>query len=283
MTRQTSKRWVSVCLLGAALGATGCSLDLARDPPAAGAERPRATAALPQQRLVPAAANGPAGLPSPHAPAAESGRAVITSIVPFPAAAANRSGPRESLRAATPRAPELVKTAGVTRAPGVTQTALVVKGPRPAPPRQMKPAGAEGLPVVLVAASGAGAPAAPPDLAGQGPAEPHRDVADGPAAPARKGYVDLTVQAWFGYADDHSWLNGQLIHSQATDTWRLHYASVDDPDPYGGTVTLTGSQQLEGLKDGEYVLVRGSPADPERREPGSPYQVDSLEVVERPN
>jgi hypothetical protein len=106
------------------------------------------------------------------------------------------------------------------------------------------------------------------------------DVVRPPDAARRRGYVDLTIQPWFGCADDHSWLSGQLMYVPATDAWRLHYASVDDNDPYGGTVTLVGGQELHGLKDDEYVRVSGCPVDPDRREADAPYRVTSYQVIE---
>jgi hypothetical protein len=101
-------------------------------------------------------------------------------------------------------------------------------------------------------------------------------------APRRRAFVDLTAQPWFGHGDDHSWLNGQVQYLRSANTWRLHYASVDDNDPYGGTVTLVGDDALRKLKDGQYVRVCGSPVEPDRREAGSPYRVTSFEVVAHP-
>jgi hypothetical protein len=105
---------------------------------------------------------------------------------------------------------------------------------------------------------------------------------DRPASPVRRGFVDITAQPWFGHAEDHSWLSGQVLYARATDTWRLHYASLDDNDPYGGTVTLVTEHPVEGLKDGQHVRVQGSLVDADHREPGSPYRVRSFEVVEHP-
>jgi hypothetical protein len=92
--------------------------------------------------------------------------------------------------------------------------------------------------------------------------------------------VDLTVQPWFGCAENHSWLKGRILYDAGTNTWRLHYASVDDADPYGGTVTLTGGDKLKALKDGQAVRVEGRLLDPDRRERESAYEVSSFELVE---
>jgi hypothetical protein len=363
MTRHKRKRWVGACLLGAALGATGCSMDIT-GPPAAccqsGTRGPCATAALEaDQRLTPSSATAAeaARYPAP----AESGPTVMASITPVPAAVVNvdavtkkkpsppplvpapvkpaevakasdggRTFPAVKASDQAVKAPEPVAPRPVMKAPEPVASSEVVKAPEPVAPRAVAECSAVPCPVVkapepvtpgpvtpCAATVCALTPCPPPTPSDQrlvviskpsrkkkrlaaasrpvltfDPSAPesaawsagfHPDAAVGHAEGVRKGYVDLTVQPWFGCAEDHSWLNGQLMYSRATDTWRLHYASVDDADPYGGTVTLVGHEELKGLKDGGYVKVYGSPADPDRREPYSPYHVVSFEVVERPN
>jgi hypothetical protein len=309
MTRHKRKRWVGVCLLGAALGVTGCSLDITRPPAACcqpGTRGPCATAALqPDQRLTPLSATAARGLPGDKpadaaaqpAPA-ESGPTVVASITPVPAAVVNAPAVPESLPrppAVEPvKPPEAARPYKVVKAPepvppcpviqcAVTSCQAALGDQKlavvPKPPRKKKRPAAESRPALALDPSAA--PAAP--TADARPAGFHPDGAAGHPEAARKGYIDLTVQPWFGCAEDHSWLNGQLMYSKATDSWRLHYASVDDPDAYGGTVTLVGTEELKGLKDGGYVKVYGSPTEPDRREPYSPYRVVSFEVVERPN
>jgi hypothetical protein len=287
MTKQKRKRWVGVCLLGVALGATGCSVEITRAPPeccACGAGKPVTLPADPQDRkMLPTAATAPASLPADDATAApvrpgsaDNGPGLITSVAAAPGD--RPPAPRPMASPAVAQAPEPASAVQVARAPEPSEVSgqqLVVISK---PARKKKRGAAASRPVLTFEA----APAPPADLADAAPATLAQQVMADHGETARRGYIDLTVQPWFGYADDHSWLNGQLMHARATDTWKLHYASVDDADPYGGTVTLVGQEQLQGLTDGAYVKVHGSLADPDRREPGSPYHVDSFEVVERP-
>jgi hypothetical protein len=93
--------------------------------------------------------------------------------------------------------------------------------------------------------------------------------------------VDLTAQPWFGHAPDHRWLRGQVQFSRAANAWRLRYASVDENDPYGGSVTLVGDD-LSTLQDGQHVRVEGGLLDPDRREAGTPFRVSSIRPADRP-
>jgi hypothetical protein len=104
----------------------------------------------------------------------------------------------------------------------------------------------------------------------------NRDVAS-----ARKSYVDLTVQPWFSHAEDYSSLSGQITYSRSTKTWRLHYASVDTTDPYGGTVTLMDSDKLKGLQDGQCIRVEGHLVNPDRKELDAPYNVGAVKVIDK--
>jgi hypothetical protein len=101
------------------------------------------------------------------------------------------------------------------------------------------------------------------------------------ATSSRRSYVDLTVQPWFGHAADHSWLSGQLVYAHSSNTWRLHYASVDSADPYGGTVTLVAGNQLAGFKDGQYVRVEGRLTKPGDKAPDSPYEITAVKVIDK--
>jgi hypothetical protein len=293
MTRRTRKRWVGVCLLGAALGAGGCSVEITRQAPAdfaaGGCE---ACATQDDRRILPVSPKAAADLPGDDDPAAPPGDgaargtpAVLTSIAPVSASAPDEGRPPAGPAAPEPakppevlKLPDAAKLPNLGQVPGAANAVQLVSAVQPAPANDLapaKPRRKKKRPVLGFDASAAEPVAAArptllaPEFAGQ-------------ATASRKGYVDLTVQPWFGHADDHSWLNGQALYSRAQDTWRLHYASVDDADPYGGTVTLVGEERLKGLKDGAYVKVHGSLVEPDRHEAGSPYRVDSFEVVGRP-
>lgn len=142
-------------------------------------------------------------------------------------------------------------------------------GPRPGAPGELTPPQTTEAPPHAMPA----APREPGQAAEPAGSRPARE-----AAPGRRGYADLTVQPWFACAEDHSWLKGRVLHDAGTNTWRLHYASVDDADPYGGTMTLTGGDE-KALKDGQAVRVRGRLPDPGRHERESPYQVSSFDVL----
>jgi hypothetical protein len=101
------------------------------------------------------------------------------------------------------------------------------------------------------------------------------------SASPRKSFVDITAQPCFSHTDDYSSLSGQIQHSRITKGWRLRYASVDEMDPYGGSVTLTDESRLAGLKDGDLVRARGHLINPEDRGISPSYQVDSIQPMEK--
>ncbi len=100
------------------------------------------------------------------------------------------------------------------------------------------------------------------------------------ASPARKSYVDITASPCFSHADDYRWLRGQVQYSPFNKTWRLRYASVDETDRYGGSVTLMSDRDLDNnLKDGQYVNVQGGLVDPEGKGVAPAYRVESLQSL----
>jgi hypothetical protein len=103
----------------------------------------------------------------------------------------------------------------------------------------------------------------------------------GEAASPRKSFVDITAQPCFSHTEDYSCLSGQIQHSRITKGWRLRYASVDEVDPYGGSVTLADEAKLAGVKDGDLLRVRGHLVNPEDRGIAPSYQVDSIQPIER--
>jgi hypothetical protein len=139
MTRHKRKRWVGVCLLGAALGATGCSLEITGPPAPAccqpGTRGPCATAALrPDQRLTPLSATAAAGLPGgkpANAAPADSGPTVLASVTPVPAAVVNAS--------TLPESPRRLPAAEPVKPPEVPRPYQVVKAPAPVAPCPVPP------------------------------------------------------------------------------------------------------------------------------------------------
>lgn len=100
---------------------------------------------------------------------------------------------------------------------------------------------------------------------------------EGPAK--RRSYVDITASQAFGHAEDYSWLCGRVEHSRLSKGWRLRYASVDEADRYGGSVTLMDDGNLQDLKDGMIVRVRGRLSDPEAGGSSPPYRVSAIEPM----
>jgi hypothetical protein len=86
------------------------------------------------------------------------------------------------------------------------------------------------------------------------------------------------VQIGFARAEDYSWLHGQAQFIRSSRTWRLRYADLGQEDLHGGSVTLTPESQLDGLRDGQYVLVRGRLLNPESRGLAPAYRVDTLQL-----
>jgi hypothetical protein len=101
------------------------------------------------------------------------------------------------------------------------------------------------------------------------------------AAAKRKSFVDITANPSFSHAPDYHWLCGQVLYSKHNNAWRLRYASVDEEDPYGGSVTLAEDPRVANLKDGQFVRVEGQFITREDKGIAPPYQVDNLQVIEK--
>src|SRR5699024_3491236 len=108
------------------------------------------------------------------------------------------------------------------------------------------------VPAALPAAAGPKAPARPLQL----PDPPHQARREFPCVepgPVRRSYTDVTAAACFAHGPDYGWLCGRVEYSRLSKGWRLRYASVDEDDRYGGSVTLVPDPKLDILKDGQYV------------------------------
>ena len=82
----------------------------------------------------------------------------------------------------------------------------------------------------------------------------------------------------YSHAEDYSVLSGQLEHFGRS--WRLRYASLDEVDPYGGSVTLQEDARLTALKEGQNVRIRGHLLDRDARNGAPPYRIDSIQPIE---
>jgi hypothetical protein len=104
-----------------------------------------------------------------------------------------------------------------------------------------------------------------------------------PQAPARKSFVDITARSCFAHAEDYSWVSGELQYSHLSKAWRLRYASVDEVDPWGGSVTLVCDRPSSELKDGICVRVSGHIDESAGKNMAPPYQVESIRIIEKPD
>jgi hypothetical protein len=93
----------------------------------------------------------------------------------------------------------------------------------------------------------------------------------------RRSFTDVTVKPCFAHAPDYSWLVGEVEADQGS--WRLHFASVDDPT--GGSVTLLLAD-TGGLKDGRIVRVEGQLAGPRSATERPEYRVHSIRAADNP-
>ena len=94
--------------------------------------------------------------------------------------------------------------------------------------------------------------------------------------PPPRSFADVTADGCFAHAKDYGWLRGRVEYSRLSKAWRLRYASDDEDDRYGGSVTLADGSQVRTLKDGDQVEVRGRLADPGADAVSPLYQIESL-------
>jgi hypothetical protein len=94
----------------------------------------------------------------------------------------------------------------------------------------------------------------------------------------RRSFGDITANPCFGHAPDYTWLSGELQQSRADKDWHLRYATVDEDDPYGGSVILKGAP-LTDHKSGQMVRVTGHLTDPDTHVPNSIYLFNTIEAL----
>jgi hypothetical protein len=95
--------------------------------------------------------------------------------------------------------------------------------------------------------------------------------------PRRRVFADITAHPAFAHAPDYSWLVGRLAYSHTRRTWSVRYASVDESDRYGGSVTLDGGTNLGQMREGMLVRVQGRVLDPDTTTPAPLYRVERIE------
>jgi hypothetical protein len=88
--------------------------------------------------------------------------------------------------------------------------------------------------------------------------------------------------AGLAHAPDYSWLTGELQYVAVRKVWRLRYASGDEDDRYGGSVTLVEPGTLQEADNGKRVRVEGLFVDPTSPEPSPAYRVRKLQILPDP-
>jgi hypothetical protein len=258
MKRYLLKEWVAVCALG-----LSCLPASAQVPGGYGGST-AATWRSPYNALsvpVPAAASGPQG------------------PVPAPQLAPPSQGPiLEVWR--TPPADPRVPVTDVTGRPSALGGGLAPATDGQAWPVALRLQFQDGELPAQPAPGTAVQPAATITIEA---AEPPAPFPRAELGPARRSYVDLSAPPCFGHAADYSWLSGQVEYSRVSKEWRLRYASVDEPDRYGGHVVLIESQHVSYLEDGQYVHVRGHLVNPDADGAQAQYRIEAFEVIRDPN
>ena len=95
----------------------------------------------------------------------------------------------------------------------------------------------------------------------------------------RRTFTDLTAHPRFAHDPTYNWLVGTLDYSKIQDAWVLRYASVEEDDRYGGSVTLVNPPGIEKFKSGQLVRVEGSLKNADAQELRPPYLVQNIRAV----
>jgi hypothetical protein len=186
--------------------------------------------------------------------------------------------------AQAPLLPQLVQPAygGTTTAALVSYGTVQPTDPPPAPGDQsaknVQPAGLfvkqptpATVPVVQAAV--------PPPSTATAELPPAKSIYPrGELTPSRKSFTDITAHSSFGHAPDYTWISGEATTYRSE--WRLRYASVDEIDAHGGSLVLTGEEQLDKLKDSEHYKLVGHVEPHSARSGGEAFYVEAVEPAQ---
>ncbi|HEY7423937.1 MAG TPA: hypothetical protein VH682_06795 [Gemmataceae bacterium] len=116
------------------------------------------------------------------------------------------------------------------------------------------------------------------------PALPMTDAASqpGPALAAAKPEMAPSTanpQPPFSHDPNYHSLVGILAYSKIQNAWVLRYASVEDSDRYGGSVTLANAGRMNAFKSGRFVRVEGYLIDPNSQQLRPAFQARSIRPV----
>jgi len=97
----------------------------------------------------------------------------------------------------------------------------------------------------------------------------------------RRSFADITADTRFSHAADYTWMIGRLHYVHGKDQWRLRFASVDEEDRLGGSVTLTGQgHRMTHFKDGQIVRVEGNLIDPDSRDVAPAFRMMDIQPAQ---
>ena len=83
--------------------------------------------------------------------------------------------------------------------------------------------------------------------------------------------------AGYYHSPDYGTLVGELHYNPRQNTWRLRYASIDEEDRYGGSVSLHNvGREMADYKTGQYVRIEGAVVNKESREVSPAYSVRDI-------
>ena len=95
----------------------------------------------------------------------------------------------------------------------------------------------------------------------------------------RRSFADISADPCFAHSADYTSLTGELYYLKARECWTVRFASVDEEDRYGGSVTLADMGTMKEFHTGQMVQVQGHMADVDSHEPAPKFQVQSIHVV----
>jgi hypothetical protein len=98
----------------------------------------------------------------------------------------------------------------------------------------------------------------------------------------RRTFRDITADPCFAHAADYSSITGELRFDKVRKAWTVRYASAEDDDKYGGSVTLADMPNMADFMSGQMVQVDGRLVDAETHESLPPYQVSSMKHAPMP-
>lgn len=98
----------------------------------------------------------------------------------------------------------------------------------------------------------------------------------------RRSFADITAKPCYDHDPDYRWLQGELQFMHVRNAWRLRYASVDEEDRYGGSVTLTEVGTMAEYSNGQFVRVEGCIVNAESKDPSPEYRVTSIKPLAQP-